>query len=213
MAHTFSSTAATPLSGSLTARKLKLAPRPNFYLMHSPTSWECLETAKGWEWLPRLKQLPAASGVNGVRQTRAGADVRPAMIRFQSEDWTILSQPERVRDGGYVVTTPCEGGLVHHCFYDSFKMVGNSVIAKTDHKAKHDFLRSLVVNGHIPAPEPEILEAIIERQAHRLGRKANNAHIPAVKARLDEDAAKIEAMKVAAGKKPKRAASRNRPNG
>lgn len=219
MAHDFAqpvTTAAPAPFGGPAAGKLQVAPRPNFLLMHHPTAWECVKRGDRYEWLPRLKKLKNASGCNGVRQTKNGPDPSLALARFQSQGWVILFDPEKVLPAGrlgndkagYVQVDKGAGGAVHRLWCESFRMIGKKVIEECDDNAYYDFRRMLVEDGLVPEPDRAILDGIIDMQANRWGRHANNAHIPAIKAKMEAAQAKLEGMKdatatTAAERKPR----------
>lgn len=174
--------------------------------MHYPASWECVKMAKGgYEWLPRLKKLKNASGCNGVRQTKNGPEPSLAIARFQSEGWVILFNPEQVlpagrlgnAEAGYVKTDHGISGPIHRLWCESFRMIGKKVIEECDDQAYLDFRRMLVEDGLVAPPDQAILDGIIDMQANRFGRHANNAHIPAIKAKMDGAQDKLEGMRSA----------------
>ena len=169
-------------------------PRSNFYLMHNPEGWEPVQRDDGgWEWLPVLKKLLIKPGVNGVRSTRSGSDDSQARIGFQDRGWTILN-----RDLGYITRYPCRKGYTYYLTWDKPIKAGRRVVIRHDEEGYNDFRRSLVIEGLIPKPVPEILTAILQSHQKVIDRNAKDIHIPAVKAKIEETQDLIDGAKMAA---------------
>ena len=166
---------------------------PYFLLFHNPEAWEC----KAGEWLPRLKRLPLAPGVNAVRQSRNGGAVDPnlAIVQLQQRGFKII--PEDF-GGGFVKQVPVAGGVAHMMHCDELKRVGTRAVLRRDDDAYTEFQRSLLAEGVVEPPEPEILEMLIDRQQRRIDRKQAMTHLPNIKAQVKADAEKLKSMKAAA---------------
>lgn len=163
-------------------------PRAKFYLMHNPQGWEPVQREDGgWEWLPVLKRLICKPGVNGVRGTKGGIDDSQARIGFQDRGWTILD-----RQLGYLTRYPCKRGHTYYLTWDKPIKAGRRVIVRHDSKGYNDFRRSLVADGLIKTPVPEVLIGILDQFQRQIDRNAKDIHIPAVKAKIDEAQAVLD---------------------
>jgi len=166
---------------------------PYFMLFHNPASWEFT----GGEWLPKLTRLPFAPGVNGVRQSRAGAPVDPNLAIVQMQARGFKAIPEDF-DGGFVTQVPVAGGVAHLLKFDTLKRVGSASILKHDGDGYAAFRRKMLADGVVDAPEPEVLEPLIERQQARINRRANELHLPHVKLKSKADVEALKQMRAAA---------------
>tara|TARA_R100001244_G_scaffold124371_1_gene94179 strand:+ start:1623 stop:2288 length:666 start_codon:yes stop_codon:yes gene_type:complete len=211
MAHDFTDAGQvlTGASASTNPADIKLPEwgKPDFYLMHNPTSWEPVQMEDGeYEWLPILRPLILKAGVNGVRQLRGGAlDDSAARLNFMDRGWTILP-----RELGYIVRYPAKVGHSHYCRWDRPHVMGGQVFLRRDEDEFNAFRRELVTDGTISRPEPEALEMILERMGHRIDRNASQIHIPSVKAIVDKTEAKRAGAKKAAKKAAKKPTPRKR---
>ena len=192
MAHDFSNSGQVltgPATGTTPgAERLPEAPRPDFYMMHHPDSWEPVEVEPDqWEWLPKLKKLLLVPGVNGVRSSgRGGVDDGPARINFERQGFKILP-----RDLGYVTRYTARNG--RPTFFASWEIpvaIGNRVALRLDEDHYLEFRRSLVESGLVAPPEPEALDIVLEDLKHRINRNGTQIHIPGAKAVVDKATAK-----------------------
>lgn len=199
MPHDFASTPAlggtrVPPRQSVAAQLPRLKASPYFLLMHHPLGWEACEVeGRGLCWLPRLKRLIFAAGSNGIRQGRRGGGPDPslAIASHTERGWRFI--PEDY-DGGYVDRYECTGGIRYMTKFESPKNLGNRTVIRGDDAKWNLFRLSLVENGVIPAPEPEILEDLMDRQRNRISRSQKHIHIPAVADKLEKDEARLAAM-------------------
>lgn len=209
MAHDFGSmgTVVSGAAASTTpgANILPEMPRANFYLMHNPEGWEPVKLDDGgWEWLPVLKRLLIKPGVNGVRGGKGGADDSQARMGYQDRGWTILS-----RELGYIMRYPCKRGYSYYLTWDKPIKAGKRLVVRHDAEGYNDFRRSLIEDGLISAPIPEVLVGVLESYQKQIDRNAKDIHIPTVKAKIDEAQALITGAREAAAEltsktKPKR---------
>ena len=213
MAHEFGSAgtvvAGVEASSNPRAHILPESPRPNFYLMHSPQGWEPNKLEDGtWEWLPVLKRLLLKPGVNGVRMAGGTIDDSQARIGYQDRGWTIID-----RRLGYVTRYPCRGGNSYYLTWDEPIKAGRRLVVRHDAEGYNDFRRSLVEDGVISPPVPEVLAAILQDYHKQIDRNSKDVHIPIVKAKIDSTkdlikGATAAAAKVAPKPKPKRRRTR-----
>lgn len=207
MAHDFGSIG-TVVSGAEAAPNPRASvlpehPRAKFYLMHNPNGWEPVKREDGsWEWLPVLKRLICKPGVNGVRGTKGGIDDSQARIGYQDRGWTILD-----RQLGYLTRYPCRRGYTYYLTWDQPIKAGRRVIVRHDSQGYNDFRRSLVEEGMLRAPLPEILIGILDQYQKQIDRNAKDIHIPAVKAKIDQAQELLDGAGAIINKpaKPKRA--------
>ena len=166
---------------------------PNIQLLHNPEDREC----KAGQSMPRLKRLPLAPGVNAVRQSRNGGAVDPnlAIVQLQQRGFKII--PEDF-GGGFVKQVPVAGGVAHMMHCDELKRVGTRAVIRRDDDAYTEFQRSLLAEGVVEQPEPEILEMLIDRQQRRIDRKQAMTHLPNIKAQVKIDTETLKSMKAAA---------------
>ena len=171
-------------------------PRPDFYLLHHPESWELNERSDGeWEWLPRLKFLKLTPGVNGVRQVKGGVDDAGARIMMEGRGFSLIA-----RNLGYVTKYPCRRGMSSYLTWDVPALLGKRLIVRHDGEGYADWRRSLLENGTIAPPQPEALAAILHRLDKRIERGGKSIHIPGVKAEVEKNEKKRAAGKKAATK-------------
>ena len=166
---------------------------PYFLLFHNPEDWE----HKAGEWLPRLKRLPLAPGVNAIRQSRNGGAVDPnlAIVQLQQRGFKII--PEDF-GGGFVKQVAVAGGVAHMMHCDEIKRIGRQAVLRRDDEAYTEFQRSLLVEGVVAPPEPEILERLMDRQQARIDRQQAKTHLPNVKAQVKASAETLKSMRAAA---------------
>ena len=163
----------------------RLSKSPYFLLMHHPLGWECAEVeGRGLCWLPRLKRLPFAPGVNGVRQGRRGGPPDPslAIANHTKRGWTFV--PEDY-DGGFVDRYKCTGGVRYVTKFETPRNIGNRTVIRGDDEAWNKFRLGLVESGVLAGPEPEVLEDLMDRCRNRIARSQKDIHIPAVAEKLE----------------------------
>mgnify|MGYP003624567755 CR=1 FL=1 len=203
-----------PWTGSTidpTEIRLNISTNAAYYLMHHPEQWELIITDGVGEWLPNFSQLLEIAGVNGVQQTPTGIDSTMARVKFMDLGFTILDQEMgyqtryRTRSGGYYYTS----------VFDTPKVVGSKTFWSTDMVAYNDWRRSLITDGFINPPEPEILELLEERHQKRIERNIRLQHIPEVQQKLENLRLELDQMQDATKVlfepvKPKKPASKKR---
>ena len=208
MAHDFSNSGQVltgPASSTAPgADRLPELPRPDFYMMHHPDSWEAVETSPDqWEWLPKLKRLLLVPGVNGVRAVRGGMDDGQARINFEKQGFKILP-----RALGYVTKyTARNGRPTYFATWERPVALGNRVAVRMDHDENIEFRRALLTDGVVEPPEPESLEIVLEDLQQRINRNGTQIHIPGAKKVVD----KAEAKKAGATKAKAKAVKKAKP--
>lgn len=180
------------------AQVLNLRPSNRFYYIHHPDAWQLVETADGFEWMPRLRCFRITPGVNGVRQTRGKnpkPDDRAARVTLADRGFTVI--PYDVIEGGYCWKYNGRRGPVYLERWAKPKQVGNRTILKPDQEGLWAFCRHLLKKGHIEKPDPDVLQILEDTHEQSLERDAANTHIPAVAARHAENLRRLEGMKAA----------------
>lgn len=187
---------------------------PNFFIACHPKGWECVETDKGWEWLPRLKCLYERAGVNGVREVFNGkgdaVGVESGVTRTKMTDrhWIIVPRdwcPAEVMDfdsprlpgNGYVVAYRAVGGWVHLCRWDKPIYDNSEFETDCNHAQKWAFQRALVAAGIVKPPSDPIIEREMRLKRRRVGRNASRSHLPEFAHRAAVAAADLQGMQEA----------------
>lgn len=188
---------------------------PNFFLMCHPTAWECVETDRGYEWLPRLKVFAERAGVNGVREVSnnrgevTGVDSGLSRTRLQDQKWILVPRdfcPPEVMDfdtprlpgNGYVVAYKGMGGWVHLSRWDKPIYDEKSFETKTHHAQKWAFQRALIEHKIVAPPDELVVEREMRVKRRRLERNATKAHLPVFAHRAAVVKSELEGMQIAA---------------
>ena len=197
MAVTFPSAGSTAFAGraatlpTMQQTRLNHEPVPAWWYMAHPSRWYCV----GGEWLPQLGKLSSRPGQSNVKPD---GDTSFAESLARKEGWQLL--PWDVVEGGYVQVFDGVRGLVHLSRWETPRQVGTQLVILSDEEGYRGFLRYLLAEGIVAAPDQVVLDVLIERQAQRVNNNANRLHEPIIRARHDADAALLEEMTNAAGK-------------
>ena len=168
----------------------RLPTAPRFVLFHDPDAWRAEKVApavlnkKGEEtkpaeyrWLPMLKQLPIAPGVNGVRQGRkvgntiSAPDPTPAIVRLQRQGFTII--PEDF-DGGFMVRHRVDGGWRYCLKFEKLRRHGRISEVEFDRADYNRFRAKLVEDGIIRPIRPGRIKEL-QRRAESMRSGADEA--------------------------------------
>jgi hypothetical protein len=188
---------------------------PNFHIMCHPTAWECVETDRGYEWLPRLKVFQERAGVNGVKEVSnsrgevIGVDSAMSRTRLTDQGWIIVPRdfcPDEVMDfdsprlpgQGYVVAYKGRGGWVHLARWDKPVYDEKSFETKTNRAQLWAFQRALIAKGLVKPPAERVVEREMRIKRRRLERNATKSHLPNFAHRVQVVKAEIEGMQIAA---------------
>lgn len=216
MAKDFSAIAAAPADAQASGQDFLPQKKgsANFFIACHPKGWECVETDKGWEWLPRLKVLYERAGVNGVREVfngrgdAVGVDSGLTRTRMQDTHWTLVPRdfcpPEVIAfdtpplpGNGYVVRYRAVGGWVHLCRWDKPVYDNSEFETKTNHAQKWAFQRALIAAKIVPSPSDAVVEREMRIKRRRVGRNEKNAHLPEYRHRAAVAKADLQGMQVA----------------
>ena len=158
--------------------RINIHPNAPFYLMHHPLGWEFTHG----EWSPTFSELREESGINGVQQTPNGPDSTIARVHYLDQGYIVLDY----KSLGYLTRQPTKyGGHFYSLIYATCKQLAGNVFWQLDHDAYNEFRRSLVIDGHIDPPDPDVLNMLIDRYKRRLERLYRNQHIPEIKIKLE----------------------------
>ena len=135
--------------------------RPMFDLKFHPARW--MEV--NGELLPNLARLSHARGVNNVDHW---GDTTLAEVHATRQGWTILppaSCPASMTpDGieGYVRVYDGKSGPIHVTPWERPRALGSRVVWDRDEAGYHAWLRHLIAEGFIPAPDSAVVDVIRE---------------------------------------------------
>lgn len=198
MAHEFSAggggiTPHTPQPPSATQQRLPHRATPKFWLRSHPMRWHLVDG----EWLPQLGTVKADLGANGVDK---GGNMDHAFMLSQAGGWTVI--PWDAIEGGYLRGWPAQGGDYHCTAWEHPRWHGHRVLeSKVDTDGYHAFLRQMIEDGYIPAPDPDILEQIhVDQQQKEVDRLAKESHKPGVQPVYEASKAKLQQMRDALAK-------------
>lgn len=164
---------------------LPLAPGSGFiytFYPDDPGNWVVGEVDGVAYWLPALSKLHLVPGQGGVRTLRKG-ERQDTMIAEAIAGVTKRGGIAISRDHGYLMRTPARHpntGQVGHIYHDRFETPKvprgrrmRTVKFHTDSEARNVWLLSLITEGHIPAPDPELLDHNRAVLADRVRAKAD----------------------------------------
>jgi len=153
-----------------------------------------IDPGQPWEWVPRVKKFHHSPGVNGV-SARAGGLGR-ALGEYRSQGWTII-EPENGPDGeSYIRRLRTRRGLRYADAWTSYVSVGIGRMApRFDDIGFIQWRRSLVREGAVPVPPPEVLEGATDLVQREISRLEARAHLPHVQERIARLLGKLAGMR------------------
>lgn len=220
MAHTFDSAltgaiqaeAVTIGTTSESARLPDIETSPPFLLMSHPHRWMVVDGESGPELLPALGQLPVEGGIGNVD---GYANPGLAIANKAAKGWVVIpeaqARPDETPDGrpGYLRRIRVRRGLAHLTAWETLRVVAGRVITSADEAGYHAWLRRLLADGVVPAPDPAIIEAYLDRARVTLDRAGsrdeNNSVARDLVARAKAQVEALEAMAAATPTVPRRA--------
>jgi hypothetical protein len=178
-------------------RLLNEAPRPDFTFKHHPARWQEIDG----ELLPVLSRMSHARGVNNVDHY---GDTTRAEVEAQKGGWTLIPPTacpaEASPDGiaGYVRVFDGRAGPIHVSAWESPRSVGSRVTWVTDADGYRAWLRHLMTEGYIGAPDPSIVDMLREQLMSKRQRKAAAADLnPYARQAVEEIDARLERLDAA----------------
>ena len=159
---------------------LPVAPNaPFFYVFYpeDPGNWVIGHVDGVAYWLPSLNKLPIIPGTHGVRTLRKG---EPASAAYKEALQLVRDRGGIVieREHGYLMKTRArnprtnQSGHLYHDRWESPRMPRGrkkrTVKYDQDRAGRNQWLLTLVQQGFLPAPHPDIVDANIARLAERI---------------------------------------------
>ena len=177
----------------LKTRGLNERPNAPFFLMHHPEQWDLVITGGIPEFLPKFAKLKEEPGVNGVRQSRGGADSGLARVEAQDRGKTVLPL-----ELGYLTRHATRCGGWRYCIkWSTPRTVANRVLWRLDDEGYNNFRRGLMMEGVIAPPDPEFIDMMIEQEQRNIDRLATVQHIPEMAKKMAILREKVGAMETA----------------
>lgn len=180
-------------------------PSPPFLFFHHARQWRIVGGDNGAPTLlPAIQQASCEPGVDRVDEY---GDPAGMIAERRRNGWTFIPQewatpgdtPDKA--AGYVRRVKVRGGFAHLTAWQSVRILAGAPSWKVDEASYHRWLRRLMAEGLISAPEPEILEQMLERSKERLqragSRDMNNATARDLHRRAEREVELLE--RVAAG--------------
>ena len=164
---------------------------PKFLLMAHPHRWMVIDGEDGPELLPELATLPVEPGIGNVNEF---GDPSLAVAHRSRKDWIVIPETQArasdTTDGnpGYVRRYRGRRGLTHLTAWSTLRVVAGKAIYGTDTVRYYAWLRRLLRDGVIPAPDPDIIEAMLDRAHKRADRAGSRDQTNELAARLREQA-------------------------
>jgi len=151
----------------------RMDPTPAFLVATHPRQWIVVESNGKLELLPQLVELAIEPGI-GDCDEYGNPD---KMIRARENKGFIVLKQEWAKasdtpDGqsGYVRRFQVQKGHVHHMAWTKYRNVAGQMILERDEKSYHAWLRRLLAEGLLPAPDSSVIEAMLIRARERQDR-------------------------------------------
>lgn len=164
--------------------KLPTVGNPSWMYIHHPKNWDLImiptkNPKKGDPkhkayWLPNLNQLIEEPGCNNVTGTKDNPDSRLARTTLIDDGYTILSP----LNYDYMRVYPAHKGKYHTTKFVNIEVLGGEMITTTDRNAFNEWKKSLVADGHIAPPHPQILKRVMHKQQELIVMHGSKPHIP-----------------------------------
>jgi len=199
-------TGTVPSNPHVAVRRLNTDRTPNFELQWNHVRWDVVEDPDepgAFIFLPSLGKLKIEPGLGAVDKNGGTALARSARAE---RGWTTIdlrhATASDTPDGqvGYLRTWPGRGGLVHGTPWESPRQVGNRTIWSVDLAGYRRWLKRLVTDGVIPAPDPAVTDTLVEVATQRVersrGRALANPHAAELLRQSEEKLAAIKAATI-----------------
>lgn len=151
---------------------------PNFIYRYNPARWQFVKVDADYRLLPLLGKMVIEPGVGGVDKR---GDYTRAVAKGMQDGWVNIPQslcpPDMTPDGqpGYVRATDSRHGTHHHDAFVTIGSVGPRAKTTPNMAAYYRWLSWLVDEGHIPQPDPMVMEVLVDKAAKNLERKIGAA--------------------------------------
>lgn len=143
---------------------------PRFLLFHHPRQWSVRVVDGEPELVPSVQHIAIEPGTGGTDEY---GDPSALITARRRDGWILLAEswatPDDTPDhaAGYVRRVRVRQGFAHITAWQSVRMLAGTPSIRTDDAGWLRWLRRLVADGLIPAPEPEVLEQLLERAKER----------------------------------------------
>lgn len=163
-----------------------LQARPNFpfifvFYADDPGNWFVGSVGGVDYWLPKLQRLEIRPGACGMRTLAKG---EPADLAYQGALDKVRRKGGVALDRAldYCHATPCKDpktrtdGAIHHDQFETPRVPKGrrkaTVKFTADVEARNAWLLWLIEEGHVPAPDPEVIDENVARLAERTHARA-----------------------------------------
>jgi|GEM_PF-1457260 hypothetical protein len=221
-------TGTVPSNPAVEHKPLNVNRSPYFTFQWNYARWQVVEDPDeedAFVFLPLLGTIKHEPGLGGVDKN---GDTSLAVAGRMKNGWASID-PRHCLSGdtpdgqpGYVRTWPARGGRVHGTAWQTPRMIGNRVKWHNDTDGYYRWLKRLMVDGVVPAPDPAVMENLIDiaeqRQKRSAGRALSNPYAANLLAEAD---ARLEAIRnatvpgqeaeAAPKPKPRRRAAKAKP--
>lgn len=197
-------TGTVPSNPFVAAKRLNTDRTPPFEFQWNYTRWEVVEDpdeAGAYIFLPILGKLKKEPGVGAVDKN---GGIALAQAARAERGWNsipphyALSSDTSDGQPGYVRTWPGRGGLIHGTAWQTPRQVGNRTIWSHDLAGYRRWLKRLITEGHIHAPDPAVTDEIREIAEQRFQRAQGRAlSNPSAQSLLEQARTHLEAVKAA----------------
>ena len=97
----------------------------------------------------------------------------------------------------YIRRYPARRGWYFQEKWYTVEIIAGRLIERFDHATYNAWRRSLVADGVVKPPHPQVLRLAIDQQNQRVERLISKQHLPEKKALLSQETAKLNDMKQA----------------
>lgn len=164
-----------------------------FMLGAHPTSWDLVQTSKGWFMVPCLKRLIVQAGVNFTHTASPGRAPDPsdleakARVRF---GMTVLHDPDE-----YLYVTNGATGPGHFLLWENVKTYSDGTYEVVFDQDGYDLWRwSLVEQGRIAAPRDSVISQFRTRLNRAKNRATRTPHLAQAQEALKDAEARLEGL-------------------
>lgn len=130
--------------------------------------------------LPLLSSIPETPGVNGTRAVGKRIDSSTMRARLQDVGWTLLDASRH----DYMRVYPAMRGNYHTTKWTRIEKIGRRVIEHFDQEEFDAWRLSLMAEGHLSPPHPQIASLMLIEMDRAMSRLERDQHIPEVASRL-----------------------------
>ena len=167
---------------------LPTPPNQSFFMKHNPRLWdfEAIETTSGkkkttkWMWLPKIDTEYERAGVDGIRISGRTVDSSLRKAQLTRDGWNILEPSTH----DYLRVYPCRGGKFYENKWTTLENIAGQMISTFDRVEFNHWRVTLMADGVLKLPHPNILRRIVIGQRRSIDRYVRQQHIPELAAKL-----------------------------